>query len=92
MAGSYARLALPLLTMMSTLDPARSRARGSEVDRHTLRRTLATLLRNGFNGRDPVRAEVVQALCGHDDIRTTLAYYAEVEQATMVEEIRRAVG
>jgi integrase len=63
----------------------------SEITLHTLRRTLATLLLNGFPAREPVRAEVFKALCGHTDVRTTLAYYAELEQATVVAEIRRAV-
>jgi integrase len=64
----------------------------STVTLHTLRRTLSHHLLNGFFGRDPVRIEVVKALCGHDDVRTTLLYYAEVEQATMAQEIRKAVG
>ena len=63
----------------------------STVTLHTLRRTLATHLLNGLNGRDPVRLEVVQALCGHADSRTTLAYYSEVQQETLAAEILRAV-
>jgi integrase len=62
----------------------------STVTLHTLRRTLAMHLLNGLNGRRPVRIEVVQALCGHADSRTTLSYYAEVQQETLAAEMLEA--
>jgi integrase len=62
----------------------------STVSLHTFRRTLAMHLLNGMNGRPPVRVEVVQALCGHSDVRTTLAYYSEVQQETLAAEMLEA--
>jgi integrase len=62
----------------------------STVTLHTLRRTMAMHLLNGLNGRPPVRVEVVKALCGHSDVRTTLAYYSEVQQETLAAEMLQA--
>jgi integrase len=59
---------------------------------HTLRRTLAALLLNGYAGNEAVRVEAMSAFLGHNDVRTTLAYYAEVQQETMASEVLKGVG
>jgi integrase len=64
----------------------------STITMHTLRRTLGMLLMNGYAGNEAVRAEAMKAFYGHSDIRTTLNYYAEVEQETMASEVLRGVG